>query len=90
MEKKYLDTDSLTLLINEMSKYCDSLTAQRIVLQEAGTACDAVLGGEAISKKYVSRIEEVLEAIDNVRNMAEQVQDSLNNELRHAMEIYGD
>lgn len=88
--KRYLDTESMIYLINEVTNYQESLANHRMVLQNAAITCDAVLGGEAISKKYVTRVAEVVEAIDIVKEMVEHLKTVLSKELQHAIDIYNE
>ncbi len=85
---KHLDTDSLTTLINALSQYREDLSGNRTLIAEAADACDAVMGGDALSQKYVSRIDEVLAQIDATAVIAEQIQASLSEELRRAVDLY--
>lgn len=83
-----LDTDSLELMIREMGQYIEMLHANRNKIAAAATACDTVLGGDALSQKYVSRIEEVVMHLDQTAVIAREIQVSLQEELRRAMMLY--
>lgn len=81
---KYVDPDALITMIQELQKYREDLSNETAYIANSADYCDAVLGEDEISKKYISRIGELVDQLNAVQNMAYDVQLALQNDLRHA------
>lgn len=86
----HMDTDSLQLLINAVAKYREALAQNYSIILNAATACDAVMGGDDLSKKHIGGLITALGELQKTAAIAESVQKSLTADLRRAVDITND
>ena len=85
---QYTQTESLSRMITALAQYIDELAADRAVLSEAAAACEAVLGNDDLSKKYVSQLEALHQDVMAVQSAAEQMHNDLNGQLGKINWVY--
>ena len=82
---KYVDTDSLITMINELQRYREDLNEETLFIANTTDYCKAVLGEDEICKAYITRIDDLVFQLNAVQNFAYEVQCDLQTELNTVM-----
>lgn len=84
---KQLEIESLEGLITAVNKYRELLMQHTKTLNNACNICDQAMGQDAISAKYIERLEEAIKKLDSTASLAANVAEALMDDLRRAQEI---
>ena len=84
-----LDSESITMLIKAVRNYIGELNESKKLLMNAAEVCDAAMGSDDLSKKYITQLSESLKEIDEVAIVAADIIEQLEKDYYKADDILG-
>ena len=87
---KHLVIESLDTLIKAVQEYQEELMVDWKILINAANACDAAMGSDDYSKKYIAKLYEALEELQKTAGLTSKVAEALIADRRAALATYED